>query len=590
MRKFVYFLLTAILALGFASCSKDSDLPEVPGRGVSVNISIADLVNDGESTRAIKSAWAEGDKLNIWFDGAYWTQVPQLVLTYDGAQWTSSDVNASVLNPTGQFFAIYESTNSMFAQPINSSFAYFPQGAVGIGENKDFASRVPLTCYSNNVGYTFADNEITASISAWEYLTQLQVVITDLPKSADHYALKINDVDNIAAYRFYAGTHAVSSFGQTNGQYSLGVPNQDGVAFLFGPSARPEARDITYTLLDIEDETEITYTEPLATLRGDKAKIQAIKLPYSKFGIVNPIADEERRLSYGITFYNQHGDPLSLSCSLLGDYTMVIDLPSQSGNLVAGANVNTLSLYYNDEQLGTNGPRTAEQTLNTGVNGVFMDLETMSSHAFNFAGCQFPIRLIDNGAETSGLVYDIQQQPAENVQYVGAPNDRSLARSVWNRILTHIDIVENTDGEAYVHLPRGAQWHMGDETMEVKDDITLSLTSDRYYAILADALKTNCQVNQTGNPALLQYTYPAGTVIAFRDVKVVFKADTHITYDITALGSEPKGVISAFLQRVATAGDNRAYLLYMSSFSLQNQIIGMLDACDMVPVTIEFTK
>lgn len=595
MKKIIYFLLTAIVALGFASCSNDEDCLGVTSSGVKVKISIAGLDNDGEGTRAIKKNWAVGDKLNIWFDGTYWTQLPQLVLTYNGTEWTPSDVNSSELNPTGQFFVIYEASNSMFNSPISNTFAYFPQGEVREGESKVYAYSVPLSCYRNNVAYTFSNNELSANISDWEFMTRLQVVITDLPKGADKYALKINDVENTAAYWIDSRSNIVSPNGQSTNRFNLGVPNEDGVAFSFGSSLNKNVRDITFTLQDIESGTEVEYVKKSTELLLiDNSKIKAIKIPYSKFVTAKKIADEDTRLYYGITYQDNQGFPSTLSYSLFGNYNIEVNLPgtSQSG-IGAAATGYSISFIHDDEHIGSTEPLMSEQIMNTGINGVYISMPDMLSYFFNFTGCSFPVKVVDNGTEISGLVYNFNPQIENNIKIIGTANDRNKAQAVWSKILSHIDITKNTGKESFIVLPKGTKWHIGDETLAMQQDINLPLTSDRYYYLYADELCNDANVkiiSGEDDKNLISYTFPAGTIIALDGVKIVFNTDTKITYDISALDLSISEIISTNLANVKSAGSRSAYILYLLSINIKNQIIGMFDACEEVPVTIEFTN
>ena len=85
--KKTYILLAAAAILAAAvSCNKDQD--STP-KGVKVNITVADLNPD---TKAVKSGWTSGDKINIWFDRAE-SLTPHLIITYDGSKWVPGTIN-----------------------------------------------------------------------------------------------------------------------------------------------------------------------------------------------------------------------------------------------------------------------------------------------------------------------------------------------------------------------------------------------------------------------------------------------------------------------------------------------------------------
>lgn len=284
MKKLFTILAAAVAAaLCITSCNKEAfDDAASISSGLTVDIAVANP--EGAETKAIKTSWERGDKLNIWFDGTYWNQLPQLVLTYDGARWNASDMDASILKSSGKFNVIYEASNSEFKTARNANYYYFPgQNVVISGNTAQKLYSVPLTCYQNSVAYTYSGGKLSAQISDWHFLTMLQVVITGLDKAADNYALKINNVNNTAAYYFTAATGEFKSSAYINGGYSVGVPNADGVAFTFGVNSDKSSRDIVFTLKERLSSKEYTFTKPSAALATASNRVKAIKLDASRF-------------------------------------------------------------------------------------------------------------------------------------------------------------------------------------------------------------------------------------------------------------------------------------------------------------------
>ena len=120
MKRISIIIAAAFAAMLSASCSKSIETPAAPSPGESIilDLSIAGFDGAGE-TKAVKTGWAAGDKLNLWFDDWNNTEkadnpIPDLVITYDGSKWTAGALAAGrSLRPSGEFLAVYEGSNNL---------------------------------------------------------------------------------------------------------------------------------------------------------------------------------------------------------------------------------------------------------------------------------------------------------------------------------------------------------------------------------------------------------------------------------------------------------------------------------------------
>lgn len=284
MKNIITILAAATTAaLCITSCNKEA-FDDSPSISNELTVDIAVAGPEGAETKAVKSSWVAGDKLNIWFDGTSWKQLPQLVLTYDGARWNASEMDASILKSAGKFNVIYEASNSEFTTIRNNNYYYFPsQNVVVSGSTAQKFYSVPMSCYQNAVAYTYSDGKLSANIASWNFLTQLQVVITGLEKAASNYVLKINGVENTAAYYLNTSTGDFKSSGYSSGGYSVGVPNEEGVAFYFGTNTQKIIRDVVFTLKERLSSKEYTFTKSSYALATQSTKVKAIKFNASNF-------------------------------------------------------------------------------------------------------------------------------------------------------------------------------------------------------------------------------------------------------------------------------------------------------------------
>lgn len=179
MKKVIIFLAIVSLFAGVA-CSKVEKPKATEGyESVNVNISVYGPGADA-STKAIKSAWVNGDILNIWFDYNKAFN-PDLTLTYNGSTWEASKVSTTVLDAlkaTGGTLKVLWEGNNDLSGCYEENIIY--------GGDIEFVlkSTSPSARVLANVGisYTYesASKTITASITDLHDYTAFQVTVPGL--------------------------------------------------------------------------------------------------------------------------------------------------------------------------------------------------------------------------------------------------------------------------------------------------------------------------------------------------------------------------------------------------------------------------
>ena len=266
MKRISIIIASAFAAMLSASCSKSIETPAAPSPGESIilDLSIAGFDGAGD-TKAVKTGWAAGDKLNLWFDDWNYTEqannpIPDLVITYDGSKWTAGALAAGrSLKPSGKFSVVYEGFNDL--TKYDSKFSsggqqYRVSCAVVSG---DRAYQCNFMYFKTSIDYTYAGNKLTATIPGWATYSALKVLVKGLnPAEAANYGLRAEYFEGgtgktllnwsgfsidptYASYTYYPQVRAVS--GNNNGCV-LGVPDADGVAFYY--------RRAQFTNADIE--------------------------------------------------------------------------------------------------------------------------------------------------------------------------------------------------------------------------------------------------------------------------------------------------------------------------------------------------
>ena len=249
MKRISIIIAAAFAAMLSASCSKSIETPAAPSPGESIilDLSIAGFDGAGD-TKAVKTGWVDGDKLNLWFDDWNYTEqannpTPDLVITYDGSKWTAGALTAGrSLRPRGKFTVLYEGFNDL--TKYDSKFesggqAYCPPSDLFGGLR---VRQCNIVYHKTSLDYTYADNKLTATISDWETYSGVKVLVKGLNSAeAANYML---NAKNITADEFLFEISGFSIDPRSNfpevfslaGSYSgyvLGVSDADGVAFYY---------------------------------------------------------------------------------------------------------------------------------------------------------------------------------------------------------------------------------------------------------------------------------------------------------------------------------------------------------------------
>ena len=253
MKRISIIIASALAAMLSASCSKSIETPAAPSPGESIilDLNIAGFDGAGD-TKAMKTGWAAGDKLNLWFDDWNYTEqadnpTPDLVITYDGTKWDARALAAGrSLKPIGKFSVLYEGRNDLskyrsYWSSGSQTFEFPYLWVDGIGNT----SYSYMICRKGNVGYTYSGNKLTATIADWYTLSAFKVLVKGLDHAAaSDYVLQTVDVTTPGAEKCpgtfggfgvvprSASPELLSIAGNYNGGVG-GVPDADGVAFYY---------------------------------------------------------------------------------------------------------------------------------------------------------------------------------------------------------------------------------------------------------------------------------------------------------------------------------------------------------------------
>ena len=306
MKRLSIIAVTAIAALLSASCNKSIETPMVPAPQGSIilDLDIAGFEGTGD-TKAVKNGWADGDKLNLWFDDWNYTEqannpTPDLVITYDGSKWTAGELaSGRSLRPSGKFSVMYEGSNNLSAYTSDfyrNAQWFRPHVEWYDGGNVHF---MPLVYICEGIDYHYADNKLTATISGWQTPTALKVLVKGLTSAdAESYILQTADVTTPGTekYAYCVGPIDVnissvcptfSNVSSNDKGYMGGVPDANGVAFYYNGYNFNNA-DIEFRLFEknasgkFEKTVTAKFTGKTLMVNDDKKTI-GVAIDISKF-------------------------------------------------------------------------------------------------------------------------------------------------------------------------------------------------------------------------------------------------------------------------------------------------------------------
>lgn len=308
-------ILLAVLALvaAFTSCSKSEMPNNEQTDAIKLNITVAGLSTE---TKAVKSNWVNGDKLNLYFNGwnedateeNYQSQ-PDMILIYDGSKWEIQSQVASLLSRLkssgGKFTVFWESTNNLMSftneYDSYSVWYYTPKNNNQYTYNED-VYHTPMLVYSAGIDYTFDGTTLTANVSSWKFddskfKVLVKTDLTTLKENANNFVLQVKVGENsyavgrgpinvdLSEYVNYINTGGCNTIGMQGA-----VVESDGLAFYYNSCEATDSDVILFTLINtLNGETkQYSVTGKRITFPPDEPNghFKAISIDYSKFTAV----------------------------------------------------------------------------------------------------------------------------------------------------------------------------------------------------------------------------------------------------------------------------------------------------------------
>lgn len=308
-------ILLAVLALvaAFTSCSKSEMPNNEQTDAIKLNITVAGLSTE---TKAVKSNWVNGDKLNLYFNGwnEYATEEnyqsqPDMILIYDGSKWEIksqvSSLSTRLENSGGKFTVFWESSNDLMS--FITEFATYSVWYKASTNNNPYTDNqsvfhTPMLVYSAGIDYTFDGTTLTAKVSSWDFRdSKFKVLVktdlTTLKENANNFVLQVKVV-KVGESSYAVGRGSINvdlseyfNYINTGGCNTIGmqgaVAESDGLAFYYNSCEATDSDVILFTLINtLNGETkQYSVTGKRITFPPEEPNghFKAISIDYSKF-------------------------------------------------------------------------------------------------------------------------------------------------------------------------------------------------------------------------------------------------------------------------------------------------------------------
>lgn len=298
--KKIYILLASAAALLAASCNKiEAPIPGGSSSEIKLNVTVSGF--GGSDTKAAKTGWVSGDKINIWFDDWNYTtktenHVPDMIISYDGSAWAISSqvegLSSRLKTPGGKLTAVYEGFNDL----SKYTYQWYSNGEWFYPAQYNHPVADYYTAYHNSIvvykqcnSYSYDGTTLTANLDNWYFGTQFKVLIKGSPLSADESYLQVKKAGK-DEYADAKGAFIVRpksvypEIGNGSSNYkglAGGVQEADGIAFYYS-SLSASGEDIEFNLYNGSTKVA-TFTAAGKTVSCEKSKCVNIAINYSSF-------------------------------------------------------------------------------------------------------------------------------------------------------------------------------------------------------------------------------------------------------------------------------------------------------------------
>ena len=297
--KKIYILLASAAALLAASCNKiEAPIQDGSSSDIKLNLTVSGF--GGSDTKAAKTGWVSGDKINIWFDDWNYSEkvdnpVPDMIISYDGSAWAISSqvegLSERLNNPGGRLTAVYEGFNDLSKYDCRwyNNMEWFHPANRYITDAEGTAYHNSMVVYKVYNSYSYDGTTLTANLDEWSFATQFKVLIKGSTLSADESYLQVKkagkdeyaDCKGAIVVNTNSNYPTISDGSSNYNGFAGGVQEADGIAFYYS-SLSASSEDIEFNLYNGSTKVA-TFTAKGKTVSCTGSNCVNVAINYSSF-------------------------------------------------------------------------------------------------------------------------------------------------------------------------------------------------------------------------------------------------------------------------------------------------------------------
>ena len=243
---------------GLLSCTNDDNITEeqTPA-GVPMTFNIS--VDEGATTRAAKTAWANGDKIYVFFNGL---ETKYLIMEYDGSSWSNTSGGGTLLDT--DFSGLGTKTLTAVHFPVAVDVAYADSRFSFTSGGKRVYNY--YLC-DNGKSYTVSGTTVTATLAMGKPADMVQIHVAGIQDNVTDYTFGCTKIKPVACASVVTDGTIVESVLQAGARLS-GIADSDGGIFA-GRLTSPDV--VASYIFTVASDTHIyTLTRLSRTLTAGK--------------------------------------------------------------------------------------------------------------------------------------------------------------------------------------------------------------------------------------------------------------------------------------------------------------------------------
>ena len=226
------------MVAGLLSCTNDDNfVEEQTSAGVPMTFNIS--VDEGAATRAAKTAWANGDKIYVFFNGL---ETKYLVLTYDGTSWSYTS-GGGTLEST-DFSGLETKTITAVHFPVAVDVTYADSKFSFTSDSKPVYN---YYLYETGKAYTVSGTTVNATLSMGKPADMVQIHVAGIQDNISAYTFGCSKIKPVACASVGTDGAITESVLQAGARVS-GFADSDGGIFSGRLVYPDEAKDYTFTV------------------------------------------------------------------------------------------------------------------------------------------------------------------------------------------------------------------------------------------------------------------------------------------------------------------------------------------------------